>query len=911
MMSSVTERLASATLSWVVYGSIKATAVLALAYAFTRWRGLSAATRHAVWCSAIVGALLMPAVRVALPAWNVAVYPAASERIERSLADASSRPVVVATVADRAARAAVDITPPATVPVVSVDASEVTWPVDRPVADATVPSQPIQSNWTANEGLAVVWALGALAVLFPWVIGSLRLRRLWTKSAPSAVGTWSEAWRLAASASRRRLDLRVSELTAVPMTWGLWRPRVLVPVADDWSLHEQRAALLHELAHVRRLDALWQTVSRLVKSIFWFNPLVWLADAALRAEAERACDDAVLRSGTRPSEYAQQLLDVLNTTGGRRPPVAAALSMARRSGMAARLRAVLDANANRRALSRWSRTSIVTAMGLVGVPLARLTPVAAPGRATRDESKASEGTAAAPRLGPQVTAPSAMETAAVARTDGTGQREGALTAESPSEVQLLDRPMVWSLTPSSGPTPTTSEGQWRVPFPATAERSSPSLVQGDCLTERGSSSSWISNQSRNGKTSMHVKWSSGSCRVTFDLDGEVTLNADATDVVALSRGGSLDLSVEDGASSHRLTLDEKGGTLERKYWVNDERKPWDAAAAAWFAQALVALDHRTAFAVDQRLPALLKEGGVDRVLTEVERMGSEYAARVYYTKLFKLQPLSVAQVQRVLAHVASQVDSDYERAELLLEVAKLNTFGPEAHVAFAGAAAGIKSDYEKRRALTALLTRRGLSMPAVKALLGASQGMQSDYELAELLVEVSSQYAISDDTRPLYLAALGTLESDYEHRRVLDAIVAGGGLTSSATRDILTDASRMKSDYELAEFLTKVAASGTLDASNVDAFFSAVSAVQGDYECHRVLTSLLKRDKLGKEMLLRVIDASRQLKSDYERASLLVEVASAGSVDESMRPAYERAAGGIKSEYEYGRAMAAIRRNRS
>ncbi len=902
MMQLQAERLATATVLWVASGAIKASIVLVLSFCISRWRGLSAATRHAIWCTTIVGVLVMPVLRSTLPAWNVAILPAHPDLASGSGADVAA-PTLAAPQDDlgESSRSTliVDVPPAGAAPVISGDVRTFQSVGDSPRVHAP--------SLTESELLAIVWGVGVLVVLFPWVIGTLRLQRLWSKAAPGPLGAWGELQHLLPSATSRVVALRVSELTTVPMTWGVWRPKVLVPAADQWSSTERRAALLHELAHVARWDALWQSLSRLAKAMFWFNPLVWLADAMLRSEAERACDDAVLRSGARASDYAQQLVDVLRTTGGRRPSAAAALSMARRSGMAGRLRAVLAPGAARGALSRRSQASIVALAGVVGIPLARLTPVAdSPGlqpAAMAAATLVTEGESASSR--PSVIAMTASD---------AGRRASEVTGELATGTvppaglsRAVGSVVTRGLTPSGEMPVADSRLAVSVPLQGNAA----ATAQDGCLFERGAKSSSMSVQSRDGKRSMHVKWTTGTCRVTFDVDGELTFNSDASDVVALSRGGSLDLYIKDGSRSRRLTLEENRGALDRKYWVNDERQPWDAAAAAWFSRALVALDHRTAFAVDQRLPALLKAGGVDRVLAEVEEMNSDYAARVYYTKLFKVQTLSAPQVQRVLAHAATQVESDYERAELLLEVAKLGNFSAESHVAFAGAAGGIKSDYEKRRALTALLAKRGLSMPAVKALLGAAQGMGSDYELAELLVAVSGQYAISDDTRPLYLAALGTLESDYEHRRVLDAIVAAGGLTPAATRDLLQDASRIKSDYELAEFLVKVAASGTIDAGNTDAFFSAASAVQGDYESHRVLTSVLQRNRVGKDLLMRVIEASRQIKSDYERASLLVEAATTGPIDEAVLGAYERAASGIKSEYEYGRAMAAIRRARS
>ena len=137
--------------------------------------------------------------------------------------------------------------------------------------------------------------------------------------------------------------------------------------------------------HIRRGDRRTQAIAQLACAIYWFNPLVWYAAAALARERERACDDEVLRLGAKPSAYASLLLDLARTQSAWTP--ATALSMARPSAIEGRLLAILgDASRTPRGSTRW----IVTAMlAVVATAILGAQP-AAPPQQTVSKPKAPE-----------------------------------------------------------------------------------------------------------------------------------------------------------------------------------------------------------------------------------------------------------------------------------------------------------------------------------------------------------------------------------------------------------------------------------------------------------------------------------------------------------------------------------------
>ena len=133
--------------------------------------------------------------------------------------------------------------------------------------------------------------------------------------------------------------------------------------------------LCHELAHLRRFDLVLNTLAQVAAALYWFHPLVWVAIRKLRAESERACDDLVLGVGTRPSEYADHLLQIACRADRFRAP-AVALPMAQRHEFEGRMLAILERGARREAPTRTRVTLLAAGALAVVLPLAALAPLA-------------------------------------------------------------------------------------------------------------------------------------------------------------------------------------------------------------------------------------------------------------------------------------------------------------------------------------------------------------------------------------------------------------------------------------------------------------------------------------------------------------------------------------------------------
>jgi beta-lactamase regulating signal transducer with metallopeptidase domain len=196
--------------------------------------------------------------------------------------------------------------------------------------------------------ILIAWAGGVVLTLSAILNSGLRLRRLSRQGCALLDAEWELLLRELCEELRIHLPVMLlkSEENLMPMTWGWWRPVVMMPTeADQWPAERRRLVMQHELGHVKRWDWLTQWISRIICAFYWFNPLVWLAARRMCVERERACDDLVLSDGWKPSEYASQLIEI--AARFRRVPQVAAIAMARSSGLEERVTAILDCRRKR------------------------------------------------------------------------------------------------------------------------------------------------------------------------------------------------------------------------------------------------------------------------------------------------------------------------------------------------------------------------------------------------------------------------------------------------------------------------------------------------------------------------------------------------------------------------------------
>ncbi len=802
---------------------VKATVLLVLAAVVTVFlRRSPASLRHLVWTLACGGVLALPLASALLPNWRLAAWP----RLD----------VPVAFDAEQLAPQASEQDPKPAPPVV-------------PTAHATIPptsaageTEPVRwrlsPDWTTL--VVPVWLSGVGAVLILLAVGMARI--MWLDRVTRTVE--DEAWLILVDELALELGLtrhvRLLQATgpAMPMTWGIRRPAILLPAeADSWTAERRRDVLLHELAHVKRHDFLIQLVAGVACAVYWFHPMVWLAATRLREERERACDDHVLRAGATPSAYASHLLEIARGLRAARATSLASVAMARPAQLATRLIDVLDTRRCRDTLSARAALPAWLAAIAVVVPLA----------------------AAAPRVAEPAGRSSAIDTITRLPSPMPMSRR----ASPPKRLVMTD-----SLRGCSGET--------RHSHTSTSIENDDvtiSFTLGNCMIKLSSVGKFefnddftdIASVANGGQVVVDVDYGAHDRRLTvrpgeriYKVDGDVRpFDAEAkswfseTMTYLFRRTGYMAEERARWILNHRGIqglIDELGqlsGDYTRRIYYQAAVESGKLDPAGY--ERLVTLAGQT-ISSDYELAEFLIAVSKTQPLTERMQAGFVTAAKSINSDYERHRVLAAAlsrsgltpAIEAGMLDAAGDISSDYELATLLIEVNAARPIDEAVRPAFFKAANSLQSDYEHRRVLDAVVARQGTTPAMLADVLTSAKSIGSDYELAELLSKVGGSYLLDDALRPAFFAATSNLNSDYEHGRTLLSIVERGPMPRPVVLAVLESAKTMSSDHELSELLLAVISKVQMDDTIRAAIRANAASLSSQYDRGRVFEALAR-----------------------------------------------------------------------
>lgn len=317
----------------------------------------SAAARHLIWTLGLAGALSLPLLTQTLPRLDFAL-PRAGQAQAKFL--------------------------PSLLPSVATTEKLLTLPNPKTTSETAVkPTRAEvlrQPTWPLI--VLLVWLSGVSLTLMRLLSGLAAARKIARASVPLECASLAASAALACRtlAIRQPVDFRQASAAPVPMGWGCLRPTVILPAeAAYWPPEQARAALLHELAHLKRQDWPALMFAHAVCAIYWFHPLVWFAARQAQRESENASDDLVLAAGLGQADYAGHLLNVARSARAFRAAPLTAVALVGPSALNRRVGAILAPHSHRSGRNRKLVTVALALTAACVCPLATLRPVGAAG----------------------------------------------------------------------------------------------------------------------------------------------------------------------------------------------------------------------------------------------------------------------------------------------------------------------------------------------------------------------------------------------------------------------------------------------------------------------------------------------------------------------------------------------------
>jgi len=827
--------------------------VLLAALAAFALRKRSAASRHAVWTAAVIGHLAIPALVFILPAWKMPLLPAASWMQPTTVSPAIAAP-------DEKSAAVITTRSKASAPL--APASEAQTAASTQATESGAESRGTSASPRPNNSsgrtsgiaiLAAIWLVGALLVLLRLAFGTWRVGQLARDGARVEDGVWlSLTQRLANRLGvTRPLTLLRGERLAVPVTWGVVYPAVLLPQdSDSWSEERRRFVLVHEMAHVKRFDALTQLLAQFAVALFWFDPLVWIAAHQMRVEREHACDDYVLRDGTTPSLYAGELLEMVRSIGepkhDRAAPAFAALAMARRSEFEGRMLSILDPRLDRQTLN--GRGTLMTALivALLTFPLAALRPFqqAAAPIAAKDEFPQSFKVSILP----------AVSDASAAVTQAASDGVTATTSTT-AKTAMTTQTSVFASNP-------TLSSAWSCDISGKSRGTSTHISVGD-----DGANQIIQYMTTDGM----------SC-AEATVVGPAKFSADETHLAQLSPGGFARFRERNSSRDRAVSAVPVGdGSLSYTATLDGRTVPFDGAMQAWLAGFLPQVLREAAINVPERVARLRAQGGVPAVLKEISEIKSSGSKRAHYEELLK-GPLSAEDAERVTIQAGDElVGSSGDLSAIIQKLPRSSMHSAPARRAVSTALSRISSSGDKASTLEVLAPTADPELLVVLA--EAAEEVPSSGDKANFLNATAAEY-LSPGSAPLrnaFFHTASTLQSSGDMANVLMAATPYGHADPQIALQVVEVSKGLASSGDAANVLITLASERVLKPGTEKATLAAIQrthtmASSGDRA--NVLISIANANLLTtRELKDAFAKAALALPSDGDRANVLASAA--------------------------------------
>ncbi len=456
----------------------------------------------------------------------------------------------------------------------------------------------------------------------------------------------------------------------------------------------------------------------------------------------------------------------------------------------------------------------------------------------------------------------------------------------------------------------------------------------------------VYTSSNNRSTKVSFNRSNGVTNFNVEMRGKIDVTDDDKDIRRISADGYLEISKVTFGSKRSLKITPEGGGVKREYYQGREKIPFEPEGRKWLAEVLPELVRSTTVAAESRVNRYYRQGGVNGVLEEIDRIEGSYVKAHYANLLMKLD-VPAKEYPVIISKISSGMDSDHYLTEFLEKNMGKFMQTAEASDALFKACGRMESDHYKTQVIKEALQNQSPSAEAMKSLLQTAGQMDSDHYITEVLTALMRQQNLTDATIAEMIETSKKIESDHYKTVVLKmALRLPSGqageprLSTTSFQRVLESIQTIESDHYKTEVLIDLM-NNKLDNEMELTVLELTSSLESDHYRSVVLEAILKHQDLSDEVfkklvevagasdsdhysstvlrhalqipnlseakVVSVLQAAGKINSDHYITQVLVDAAPKVKVGSgTLKDAYRSAARRIESETYYGRAMKAI-----
>lgn len=355
-------------------------------------------------------------------------------------------------------------------------------------------------------------------------------------------------------------------------------------------------------------------------------------------------------------------------------------------------------------------------------------------------------------------------------------------------------------------------------------------------------------QLKEGKLAVAAKWK-----------GDFLFAGDARSLTSLAE--SLEVEVKDGDEVRKAVFESQDGKILVTAFKN-ESALGGAEADAEAAALLQTFARSSSVNADQRLKAIIAQGGKAAAIAEIGALKGGHAASAYIGALSKVATLDDEDVAGLSSGIAS-----------------------------------LASDYAKRQALASLLEHQKLGEAGLQSVLAAAKTIRSDHEV-RLIIEALSEREMTSANASTASALLADIESDHEIRLAVEALIENGSLSGAdAARSIAAAVSAIEGDYEK-RLVIEAAAARFGDAAIAPAAIAAGDGIKSAHERRLAVENIAENLAVSSPYWTQLIALVKDIDSDHERRLAIESLADHAPDAQDVREALAAAAASIGSDHD-------------